>query len=203
MHHSGSDHSRQSWLQATGGIFVSKIILWNTGGVKLQVLPPSFFNRPVLEVAPDLLGKYLVCGNKSAIITETEAYDGPADLASHASKGKTARTAVMFGPPGRWYVYLIYGMYSMLNIVTGPESYPAAVLIRGVEGINGPGKLTKQFGITRAFNNLPATTKTGLYLAEAKNIKHSMFNILQLPRVGVEYAGPIWSQKPWRFVLES
>jgi DNA-3-methyladenine glycosylase len=189
-------------LQATGGIFVSKIILWNTGGVKLPVLPQSFFNRSALLVAPDLLGKYLVCGNKSVMITETEAYDGFDDLASHASKGKTARTAVMFGPPGRWYVYLIYGMYSMLNIVTGPESYPAAVLIRGVEGINGPGKITRTFGITREFNNLPATKQTGLYI-EDRGIVVPKTKIIQTPRIGVAYAGPIWSQKLWRFVLES
>ena len=103
------------------------------------ILSQIFFNRSPINVAKDLLGKFLVCrtkkGIRRAMITEVEAYDGPQDKACHASKGLTQRTAPMFGPAGYWYVYLIYGMYWMLNIVTREEGYPAAVLIRGIAKI--------------------------------------------------------------------
>src|SRR6185436_20546414 len=119
-----------------------------------KVLARKFFERNALTVARELLGKYLVrkVGQKTVAykITEVEAYIGPHDLASHASKGRTKRTEVMFGHPGHWYVYLIYGMYEMLNIVTDKFNYPSAVLIRGVEGVSGPGRLTKTLKITRA-----------------------------------------------------
>ena len=97
--------------------------------MKSKFLSPAFFNRPILEVAPDLLGKYLVCRRgkteTALLVREVEAYDGPEDRACHACRGRTKRNDVMFGPPGYWYLYLIYGMYWMLNIVTGPEGYPA------------------------------------------------------------------------------
>src|SRR3989338_10263905 len=116
-----------------------------------RILEPYFYNRPTLIVAQDLLGKFLVrkIGNKeiTSMIIEVEAYDGFKDKASHASKGRTLRNEVMFGEAGRWYVYLIYGMYWMLNIVTGPKDYPAAILIRGVVDASGPGRLTKFFKI--------------------------------------------------------
>ena len=100
-------------------------------------LPRSFYFRPALEVASDLLGKVLVrcldARNLTGKIVETEAYVGPHDLACHASKGHTPRTSVMFGPPGYAYVYMIYGFHFCLNVVTEPEGYPSAVLIRGVE----------------------------------------------------------------------
>jgi DNA-3-methyladenine glycosylase len=168
-----------------------------------RVLGRTFFERSVLEVAPDLLSKYLVReyrGKRMAFrITETEAYDGPLDLACHASKGRTARTNVLFGPAGVWYVYLIYGMYDMLNVVTGPRAYPAAVLIRGVEGYDGPGKLTRALGIDRKLNEQPARKASGLWIEDrgetlAKN------GILTGPRVGVAYAGK-WADKPWRFQI--
>ncbi|PIR82208.1 3-methyladenine DNA glycosylase [Candidatus Kaiserbacteria bacterium CG10_big_fil_rev_8_21_14_0_10_59_10] len=101
-----------------------------------RTLPTSFFRKKATDIAPALLGKCLVRSMRratvSAMITEVEAYDGLDDLASHASRGRTPRSAVMFGPPGHWYVYLVYGIHEMLNIVCGPEGYPAAVLIRGV-----------------------------------------------------------------------
>ncbi len=134
------------------------------------------------------------------MITETEAYDGLDDRASHASKGKTPRTEVMFGPPGHWYVYLIYGMYEMLNIVTGPEGYPSAVLIRGVQDTDGPGKLTRQLGITRAFNTKAAAKEAGLWI-EDRGIVIPQNSIIRLPRIGVAYAGK-WAHKPWRFLLK-
>ena len=113
-------------------------------------LPPSFYSRPTLEVASDLLGKVLLRRNEgrdlAGKIVETEAYVGPHDLACHASKGHTPRTSVMFGPPGHAYVYMIYGFYFCLNVVTEPKGYPAAVLVRAVEPFEYTG-CTGRFGI--------------------------------------------------------
>ena len=131
------------------------------------------------------------------IITEVEAYDGINDKACHASKGRTVRTEIMFGPAGFWYVYLCYGMYDMLNIVTGPKDYPAAVLIRGVEGINGPGRLTKTLKITRALNGKKVDQKNGLWIEQGISVSKN--EIARTPRIGVAYAGA-YAQKPWRFV---
>lgn len=167
----------------------------------MNKLPPSFFLRPVTKIAKDLLGCYLVRKRNGKterhIITEVEAYDGEKDLACHASKGKTKRNCVMFEPGGVWYVYLIYGFHDMLNIVTGNKDYPAAVLIRGVEGILGPGRLTRKLGIDRSFNGKKASPTTGLWI-EKGNVKGK---ITRTPRIGVDYAGPIWSKKKYRFVL--
>lgn len=172
--------------------------------MRARILQPKFFQRSTLEVARELLGKYLVLDSGkekiSLMITEVEAYDGPKDLANHASKGKTARTEVMFEAGGVWYVYLCYGMYWMLNIVTGPKDYPAAVLIRGLEGFNGPGKLTKHFKIDKSFNNKSANKKTGLWIEDRGVIIPSK-QIKATPRIGVAYAGPVWSKKKWRFYL--
>lgn len=161
-----------------------------------SALKADFFARPATTVAESLIGKRLVCGKRSGIITEVEAYDGPEDKACHGSKGLTERTKVMFGPAGQWYVYFIYGMYWMLNIVTGDEGYPAAVLIRGVEDFDGPGKLTKAFGINKRFNGVPATEESGLWIEEGI----SPSKIKRTPRIGVDYAGA-WAKKPYRFIL--
>lgn len=134
------------------------------------------------------------------MITETEAYDGPDDRASHASRGRTARTEAMFGSPGRFYVYLCYGLHFMLNIVTGPEDYPAAVLIRGVLGFNGPGKLTHALKIDKNLNAQRASVRSGLWFEDRGFAVEKSF-IEKTPRVGVAYAGPVWSQKPYRFIL--
>jgi DNA-3-methyladenine glycosylase len=171
----------------------------------MSVLPAAFFDRPVLEVAPDLLGKYLVrrMGGEdiALMITEVEAYDGPEDLACHARAGKTARTEVMFGPPGQWYVYLIYGMYWMLNIVVEKEGYPAAVLIRGTKEVIGPGRLTEKLQIDKTLNNLPASPESGLWIEDRGIVVPSEY-IQKTPRIGVDYAGPVWATKPYRFALE-
>ncbi|MBK1878910.1 DNA-3-methyladenine glycosylase [Pelagicoccus mobilis] len=168
--------------------------------------PERFQSKDTVRHARELIGKQLILKSSDAdeqtcVITETEAYDGPHDLACHASKGRTKRTEVMFGPAGCWYVYLIYGMHEMLNLVTGPPDYPAAVLIRGLEGVNGPGRLTKRLGIDRRFNASPANEKTGLYLRGASPIPDSQVDIT--PRIGVDYAGPDWAQRPYRFVLKN
>lgn len=176
-----------------------------------KILNKSFFRRPTLEVAEDMLGKFLVkkADKKkiSAMITEVEAYDGFDDKASHAHNGKTKRNEVMFGVAGYWYVYLVYGMHNMLNIVTGKKNYPAAILIRGISAwekdtkvqIDGPGKLTKFLKIDRSLNKKKAEKKTGLWI-EDRGIKIEKKEIKKTPRIGVSYAGEC-AQKPWRFVL--
>jgi len=168
-----------------------------------RILSRTFFQRPAPEVAPDLIGTYLVReidGVQTAyMITETEAYEGADDRASHASKGRTKRTEVMFGKAGRWYVYLIYGMYTMLNIVTGDDGHPSAVLIRAVEEISGPGRLTKRLGITGAMNAMSAGYDAGLWI-EDRGERIDPLRRKKTPRVGVDYAGPIWAKKEWRFV---
>ena len=157
------------------------------------------------RIARDLLGCRLVVRlpggeTRSALITETEAYHGPDDRACHASRGRTARTEVMFGPAGRWYVYLCYGMHEMLNLVTGPADWPAAVLIRGVEGVTGPGRVTRAFGIGRSLNGAEASPLSGLWIerdeASGPVLPHE---VLAGPRVGIDYAGAEWADKPWRF----
>lgn len=162
-------------------------------------------SRDTVALARGLIGRVLAVRVADGVarrrIVETEAYDGPGDLACHASKGRTARTGVMFGPSGRWYVYLCYGVHEMLNLVTGPEGWPAAVLIRGVEGAVGPGRLTKALGIDRRFSSVGATRTTGLWIEDDGWVLPAGQEIVAGPRVGVAYAGPVWSMKPWRFQL--
>jgi DNA-3-methyladenine glycosylase len=168
-----------------------------------RVLPSSFFHRPTLTVARELLGKFLVrrIGRKTvaAMITEVEAYDGPSDKACHAHRGRTKRNAVMFGPGGHWYVYFVYGMHWMLNVVTGPKDYPAAVLIRGVGEWRGPAKLTKALRINRMLNGKPAARESGLWVEEM-GVSAPAEAIRRMPRIGVAYAKE-WAKKPYRFVL--
>src|SRR3954470_7151557 len=164
-----------------------------------EILPTQFFARPVLEVAKELIGASLVRrlpdeAEISSMLTEVEAYDGPEDLASHASKGRTPRTEVMFGPPGVFYVYLIYGMHWMLNVVTGEPGYPAAVLIRGTRDIRGPGRITAQLQIDKALNGKPAKKSSGLWF-ENRSIVIPDERIETTPRIGVEYSGD-WSRVP-------
>src|SRR5580692_10854266 len=134
--------------------------------VKAKVLR----TKKTVMLARWLLGKVLVRARRgretAVLITEVEAYDGPRDRASHASRGRTPRNAVMFASGGRWYVYLCYGVHEMLNLVTGPAGYPAAVLIRGVGGIAGPGRLTKRLGIGRQLNGAVAARGSGLWLED-------------------------------------
>ena len=169
-----------------------------------KILNKKFFDRPTIDVAEDILGKFLVRkrGSKmiAYMITEVEAYDGPRDKASHASRGRTARNIPMFGPAGYWYVYFTYGIHWMLNIVTGPKDYPAAILIRGVEGINGPARVTKALHINNGFNDKTASIKTGLWI-EDRGMPVSKKSIKRAPRVGVDYAGKYWSGRKYRFIL--
>ncbi len=135
----------------------------------------------------------------AAEIHETEAYVGPHDLACHASKGRTARTEVMFGPAGYWYVYFIYGMHWMLNVVTGEVDHPAAVLIRGAGDWTGPAKLTKALSIDKGLNGQRAAKSSGLWI-EDRGVTVPRRRIQRTPRIGVDYAGP-WAAKPYRYVL--
>lgn len=166
----------------------------------MNVLDKKFYKQDTLKIAQELIGKYLVKDGKEYMIVETEAYDGPNDKASHAHKGRTNRTEVMFGSPGIWYVYLVYGMYWMLNIVTASKDYPAAVLIRGVKKYKGPGVLTRELNITDQFNGKPADKSTGLWI-EDRGEKIEKDDIISTPRIGVDYAKE-WKDKPYRFVLK-
>jgi len=168
------------------------------------VLQAEFFRRPAAKVARDLLGKSLVrkqgTSFNSSVVVETEAYEGPHDLASHSSLGRTPRTEVMFGPAGRFYVYRIYGLHWMLNIVTGDVGAATAVLIRGIEGVSGPGRVAAALGIDASFNGRDAIPQTGLWF-EAQHSRTTKPRITRTPRIGVDYAGPIWAAKKLRFVL--
>jgi DNA-3-methyladenine glycosylase len=183
-------------------------------------LARSFYEQSTLDVARHLLGKYLVRkhpdGTTVGRIVETEAYVGPEDKACHASRGRTARNEVMFGPAGYAYVYLVYGFHHMLNIVTEREDFPAAVLIRAVEpaeGIelmqarrrtdrlhdlaSGPGKLCQAFALDRALNGNDVCGKV-LYLEDQGE---PVPTVVATPRIGVDYAGE-WKDKPWRFLIK-
>ncbi len=160
----------------------------------------EFYIRDVLAVAPDLLGKKLVIarsGNtESYIISEVEAYHGEHDLASHARFGKTARNSIMYGPGGFLYIYLIYGMYWMLNVVSGPAGNPQAILVRGLKNFPGPGVLTRGLGIDKSYHGEDLVTSTRIWI-EDSNEKPV---IIQKPRVGIQYAGEPWVSHAWRFI---
>jgi DNA-3-methyladenine glycosylase len=165
-------------------------------------LPRDFFERDVLEVAPQLLGQHLVRKGPdgiqvSYVITETEAYRGEEDLACHASKGRTPRTEVMYGEGGHLYMYLIYGMYWMMNVVTGPAEVPQAVLFRGLREAGGPGKLTRLVGIDGGFYGEDLVSSGRIWIEESGT--SPVFSIG--PRVGIDYAADPWKSKPWRFLM--
>ncbi len=163
-----------------------------------------------VQLAKFLIGKILIRRIRGkeypAMIAETEAYQGFDDRASHAHKGRTERNKVMFGQAGYWYVYFVYGTHWMLNIVTGPKDYPAAILIRGLvlpngRRISGPGRLTKALKINKKINGSLAIPASGLWI-EDWNLAVPKNTIQATPRIGVDYAGPVWSKKHWRFVLK-
>ena len=174
-------------------------------GESHRILPVSFYARRTLTVARDLLGKHLVREisgtTRTGRIIEVEAYVGPHDRACHASKGRTKRTEVLFRSPGLAYVYLIYGMYHCLNVVTERLDYPAAVLIRAVEDetglIDGPGRVCRAYGIDLTLNYHDLTTGQKLWL-EDRGKRPPRSQIGSFPRIGVDYAGE-WATRPWRF----
>ncbi|WP_309386384.1 DNA-3-methyladenine glycosylase [Cerasicoccus frondis] len=167
------------------------------------VLTQEFFERDTVTVARELMGQKL-CRRLSTgeilrwELCEVEAYDGGQDLACHACRGKTPRNAVMFGSAGVFYVYLCYGVHWLLNIVTGPADFPAAVLIRGAGPKIGPGRLTKAMQIDQSLNGLPATQESGLWVEQGSVLQESQ--IERTPRIGIGYAGEPWLSAPYRFV---
>ena len=174
-----------------------------------RVLPRIYFNRPTVQVARALIGKYLVRAidghTLAGKIVEVEAYVGSQDKACHASKGRTQRTDVMFGPGGVAYVYLIYGMYHCLNVVTEREEFPSAVLIRAIEIdgelIDGPGRLCRALQIDRSLNRVDLTTGESIWF-ENRGVLVKKGEVGAHPRIGVDYAGE-WAKKPWRFRLRT
>ena len=173
---------------------------------RVKRLTRSFFHRPAEDVARALIGKILVRRLQGKLfrarLIETEAYLGPDDLASHASKGRTRRTEVLFGPPGRAYVYLIYGLHEMLNVVAGAAGQGQAVLIRAADPLDdwkaelsGPGRLTRALQITRLQNGLDLT---GAQLHFLDN-PDDQPAVQSAKRIGIDYALQ-WKDAPLRFV---
>jgi DNA-3-methyladenine glycosylase len=184
---------------------ISKVVM--NSEIKFKKLPLNFFSKPTLKVARNLIGKLIVRKRGKNIkiirILETEAYIGEKDLACHASCGKTQRNFPMYQQGGIFYVYFVYGMHWMLNVVTERKNFPAAILIRAGEDINnkkvdlkGPAKITKYLKIAGKFNGIRINKE--LFFAEEKNAKK--FKIKRAKRVGVDYAKD-WANKKWRFVL--
>jgi DNA-3-methyladenine glycosylase len=162
----------------------------------------EFYNKTALDGAKLLLGK-LLCRKENGIvtkarITETECYMGEEDKGCHANRGKTQRNEIMYQRGGFSYIYLIYGMYNLLNIVFGEEGSPEAALIRGIEGYNGPGKLTKALNITRGLNRINLLTSEELWIED----DGFTADYIAKPRVGIDYAGDYWKNINWRFLTE-
>lgn len=160
----------------------------------------DFFERDVLEVAPELVGKVLVRrlpdgSERRLVITETEAYRGEDDSASHASRGRTKRSEVLYHRAGTIYVYLCYGMHWLMNIVTGSVDQPQAVLFRACEGAEGPGRLTRALDVTGEYNDLDITSCESLMVEDEGNV----VNIITDKRVGISYAAQEDIDKLWRF----
>jgi DNA-3-methyladenine glycosylase len=175
----------------------------------MKKLPRSFYAQDTIHVAKALLGKYLIYHyagiEQIGKIVETEAYLGPHDLAAHSAKGNTARTKVMFGPPGFAYVYIIYGMYYCLNVVTQEEGHASAVLLRAIEPVKniftrtqGPGLLCKAMHIDKRLNGHDLLSDD-LYIAEIETSEP--FTIVKKPRVGVDYAKH-WAKRLLRFYIK-
>jgi DNA-3-methyladenine glycosylase len=174
-----------------------------------QLLPREFYDRDAVTVARELLGLVLVHTSggvtRAGRIVEVEAYLGPHDLAAHSARGRTARTEVMFGPPGHAYVYLIYGMHHCMNVVVEAEGKAAAVLLRALEPVRnvegrtqGPGLLCKALHIDRRHNGLDLT---GHVLHLVRPAQEQRITIVKRPRIGVDYAGH-WARRLLRFYIK-
>lgn len=180
------------------------------------LLPAAFYARDVRDVARDLLGRWVAHGDVVLRITETEAYCGPWDTAAHSRAGCTARTAPMFGPVGRAYVYLCYGIHQMLNIVAGDEGGGAAVLVRSAEPVAGmdtltarrggrsgraltcgPGNVGAALAIDRTFNHHPLSEPGGLTVAYGMPAAEVRVG----PRVGIGFASAEHQAAPWRYAI--
>jgi DNA-3-methyladenine glycosylase len=170
-------------------------------------LSREYYAGRTLHVARDLIGKHLVHADGNILrigrIVETEAYRGPEDLAAHSSRGRTQRTEVMFGPPGHAYVYLIYGFWNCLNVVTAAEGVPHAVLLRALEPVAGitdktwgPGLLCRAMNIDRSLNGEDLCGDR-LWIERSPG-EQPRPRITRATRIGVDYAGD-WAARPWRF----
>jgi DNA-3-methyladenine glycosylase len=178
------------------------------------ILPLSFYARDVLDVARELVGKHLRANGVELRITEVEAYRWPGDTACHARSGRTERNAAIWGPPGRAYVYLVYGLHQMLNIVTGEDGDAQAVLVRACEPVRGlakirerrggkegpvllagPGKVAQALGIDTSWSHHELHREGGLTLRDGPPPSR----VLVGPRVGIDYAEPAHRVLPWRF----
>ncbi|MBE6848884.1 MAG: DNA-3-methyladenine glycosylase [Ruminococcus sp.] len=169
----------------------------------MKRLDEAFFHRDCLQVAPDLVGKILVRRLPDGTllrerIAETEAYRGTEDLACHASKGRTPRTEILYRESGLIYVYLCYGMHNLMNVITGEREQPQGVLLRAGEVHDGPAKLTKYLQIDRSFNGGSFVTSQELWIEDDGRQCTYHTDV----RVGIDYAGEYWKNKPWRFVMD-
>lgn len=169
-------------------------------------LDSFFFRRDAIIVAQELLGKILVRRFEDGselrwAITETEAYCGEEDEACHASKGRSPRTEVMYKEGGCVYVYLIYGIYWLLNFVTGPTNHPQAVLIRALDTISGPGRVGKLLQLNRTFYGEDVAHSTRLWLEFPSTTSAPQYNATK--RIGIDYATDEWRLKPWRFRISN
>jgi DNA-3-methyladenine glycosylase len=176
----------------------------------MERLNRSFYDRDTVTVAKELLGKHLVRAINGIIrigrIVEVEAYLGPHDRAAHSARGRTARNAVMFGPPGRAYVYMIYGMYFCMNVVTEKEGHASAVLLRALEPVQnvtektrGPGLLCRALGIDRRLNDHDLESADLFIGSDGDGAR---FDIVARPRIGVDYAG-VWARRRLRFYIKN
>jgi DNA-3-methyladenine glycosylase len=176
----------------------------------MRRLPRAFYDRDTVVVAQELLGKCLVHRSdgieRAGRIVEAEAYLGPHDLAAHSSKGLTARTRTMFGPPGHAYVYLIYGVYYCMNVVTQPEGVASAILLRALEPVKnvdgrtqGPGLLCRAMDIDKRLNGHDLTSDD-FFVADDGYPER--FRIAKRPRIGVDYAGHHWARRLLRFYID-
>jgi DNA-3-methyladenine glycosylase len=168
----------------------------------MKKLNAQFYKQDSVTVAKKLLGKILVRKmNDGTVkryrITETEAYLGEEDRACHASKGRTKRTEIMYSEGGKVYVYLIYGMYWMLNVVTGPENHPQAVLICGIDTISGSGRVGRELKMDKSFYAENLLNSSRIWIEDAPD--ETDFNTV--PRKGIDFAGDEWKNKLWRFIL--
>ncbi|RKE03311.1 DNA-3-methyladenine glycosylase [Marinifilum flexuosum] len=169
----------------------------------IEKLEKEFFTRDIRLVAEELIGKLIVYKKtdgkiEKSRITEIEMYIGEEDLACHAAKGRTARTEVMYAEGGLVYVYLIYGMYWLFNIVTGPKDQAQAILIRGIENINGPGRVGRTLNLDKTYYGEDLTLSERLWI-EDDGYKCSF---TRHPRINIDYAGEIWKNKPFRYLMK-
>jgi len=169
-------------------------------------LKRNFFLRPVVEVARDILGKYIIVEGKKAKIIETEAYLGKKDRASHSFGGKiTPRNKIEYSIGGHIYIYLVYGMYWQINVTTGKEGYPECFLIRAVDAgddikkTNGPGKLCRYLNLDKSYYGEDVVKSRRIYFEKGEN---NSFKIISCPRIGIDYAGSYWAGRKLRFLIE-